>query len=462
MPAPPSESRLAAGSRLGRAFLLVWIGQTISEVGTMLSGVGAAIWVFVETGDAVWLGVLSALGALPYVFAAPFAGLIDRVPRRRMMIAADLLAAVGPLLALGVAAIGRLEVWHLCVAGFVGGVGNSLQMPASQAALPALVGDGPVDRANALRQLGPAIGIVVGPALAAPIVATWGVEAVLVVDLSSFAVGVATVGAVRFDDRPDADPADDDRSWTAAWSWMSRHGRPLLALMAVSAVVNLFLAFFNVAIISLATDVAGPARAGIVLGAGGAAMVAGSVVAAMRGSAADRVRTVACALGVLAAGLAISALRPSFVVLIVGTTVALAAVPAANAASATIYNERVPASMQGRMFALRGALGQALLPIGSAMAGVMIARVAAPAMSEGRWLGDSLGVVIGTGAERGAAVVVLVCALAIGAVAVALWRSDVGTSLRAPAAQSASTAGDRRPSVAHARRHVGARRTTAD
>ena len=123
----------------------------------MLSGVGVMIHVFVETGSPVWLGVLAALVGLPFLLVGPLAPIIDRHPRRRVMIAGDVIAASGPTFALAMAAVGRVEIWHLVLAGFIGSMGTAIQVPASQAAVPALAAAGAVDRANALKQLGPAI-----------------------------------------------------------------------------------------------------------------------------------------------------------------------------------------------------------------------------------------------------------------------------------------------------------------
>lgn len=425
-------------SPLGRRFLTVWFGQTVSEIGTMLSGIGAAVFVFVETGSATWLGLLTALAAVPYLVASPFATLIDRYPRRRVMIWADLLAATGPAAALGLASVGRLEIWHLALAGFIAGLGNAFQLPASQAAVPALVATEALDRANSLKQLGPAIGLVAGPFLAAPMVAWWGIEAVLLVDLATFVVGVLAVLAVRFDDYHDDRAVADDGSWRLMWAWLSNDGRPLLTLMAATAVVNFVLAFFNVSVIALSADVAGTAGAGIVLGAGGAAMIAGSVVHAQRGLAPDRVATIMRALVFMSAGLAIAALRPEFVLVTAGITIAFWAVPGVNAATSTIYHERVPASMHGRVFALRSSIGQALRPLGAALAGVTIARVATPSITAGGSLHGTLGRIIGTGPERAPAVVLLACAVVLAALAAWMRQSCLRSSLQpAPAPSNA-------------------------
>ncbi len=404
---------------LGRRFLTVWVGQTVSTIGSTLSGVGVAVYVFVETGSAAWLGLLGALASMPYLLTAPLLTLTDRFRRRSMMIWADTFAVVGPAVALLLALSGRLEIWHLAVAGFLGGVGSSFQWPAAQAAIPALVEAEALGRANGLNQLGPAAGIVLGPVLATPLVAWWGIEAVLIVDVITFAIAVGSTLMVKFDDATDDSTVSDDGSWRALWLWLRGDGRPLIVLLAVMAAVNFFLAFFNVSLLVMATELGGVARAGLVLGAGGAAMIVGSLVSARRGVGADRIGTFARALVLAGVGFLVASAYPSFVLVIVGVVIALGSFPAVNASVSTVYHERVPASMHGRMFGLRTSIGRALEPVGAIVAGVIVAHVAEPGLADDGRLAGSVGAILGTGAGRGAALTLAVVGLVL--IGIGIW-----------------------------------------
>lgn len=438
--APPSSSSQSVGPR----FLRIWAGQTVSEIGSMLTGVAAAVFVFVETGNALWLGLLTAAASLPFLLVGLSASLIDRYPRRAVMIAADLIAAIGPVFALIMAAIGALSVGHLVVAGFIGGLGTAVQMAASQAAIPALVQPDAIDRANALQQIGPALGIVIGPMVATPVLVHAGIEAVLVVDLISFVIGVAAVVITPFVDAPvragpgDADPGGgvvegaDDGSWRYSVGWLWGEGRPLLVLMVMGSVINFTLAWYNLALLATATAVVGAARTGLVLGVGGLSMLVGSVVGVKQGLARDRIRILVVGLVGVATGGVLSGSRPHPVALCIGVVVALGLIPAVNAAGATLYNERTPPGMQGRVFAIRGAAGQALQPIGSLLAGAVIARIATPLMGPGGGLESSVGRLIGTGTDRGSALVLVVVGLVLAGMAVAVSRSRTLALLRLP------------------------------
>lgn len=405
---------------LGRAFWRIWSTQTLSVVGSTLSGIGVAVHVYLETGDPRWLGVLTAFAAVPYVLVAPALGRLDRSSRRAMLLLGDCLAAVGPVVALVLAVVGRLEVWHLVVAGFVTGVGNAVQTPALSAVVPLLVPEASpavLARANGLFQLGPAAGIVVGPALATPLVAWFGVEAVLVVDVVTFVIAVVATLTTRF--RGDVAVVGevgvslDDGSWGAAFRWLRSDGRALLVLLVLMGVVNFALSFFNVAYFALATDVGGAALAGSAIAVGGVAMIVGSLLTSAVGLDRRPVRVMAAGLVVMGAGCVTASIRPSFALVVVGVVAALAPVSILSAGVATLFQTLVPARMHGRVFAVRSTMARSLDPVGAAVAGFVIADLAAPAMRPGGAGAAVFGDVLGVGTERGAALVLLFAGLMI-------------------------------------------------
>lgn len=416
----PHSSRPA----LGRTFVRIWSTQTLSIIGSTLSGVGVAVHVYLETGDPRWLGALVGVTSAPFLVVAPLLAGLDRGSRRSMLLVGDCLAATGPVLALALAAAGRLEVWHLVVAALFGGIGNAVQTPAANAMVPALVPHGSPEslaRANGLFQLGPAAGIVIGPAAATPLVAWFGVEAVLLVDVATFVVAVTATLLTPFADAVDERPvAEDDGSWRAALGWMWGVGRPLVVLLVAMGVVNFLLSFFNIAVLAVATDVGGTALAGVAIALGGLAMIGGSLLTGPVGVATRPIRVCAGALSVMALGCGVAALRPWFPLVVAGLVVALAPVSLVNAGVATLFHTRVPVSMHGRVFAVRSTVARSLDPLGAVLAGFLIADVAVPAMTEGGGGATALGWMLSTGPERGAALVLLVTGIGLLAVALAI------------------------------------------
>ena len=76
-------------SRGLRTFFVIWLGQVVSTIGSSLTGFVLGVWVYRQTGSATQFALIAACSTLPAIVLAPLAGaLVDRLDRRRIMIAA--------------------------------------------------------------------------------------------------------------------------------------------------------------------------------------------------------------------------------------------------------------------------------------------------------------------------------------------------------------------------------------
>jgi len=123
----------------------LWIARTASQCGDVFASVALILLVFDLTGSALGVSAVILAEILPVLLFAPLAGtLVDRLPRVRVMVIADLLRAVLavtlPFLAGNVAAV--------YVIAFGLSVGAVLFNPAANSTLPALVNDDELIAAN--------------------------------------------------------------------------------------------------------------------------------------------------------------------------------------------------------------------------------------------------------------------------------------------------------------------------
>src|SRR5438874_462576 len=109
----------SASGRLSGEFWKFWTGQTISNLGTSFTMFALPLLVFKLTGSALNLAITTAAEYLPYLlFGLIIGAWVDRVDRKRLMIATDMTRAVViasiPLLA----SLNLLSVWWIYVVGF--------------------------------------------------------------------------------------------------------------------------------------------------------------------------------------------------------------------------------------------------------------------------------------------------------------------------------------------------------
>lgn len=168
----------------------------ISQLGTWMLLVAVPYQVFQVTGSATATSLALALEALPTIVVGPWAGAaVDRWDRRRVMVAADLLAAAGVALMLAGTTPDRLVLLYAGV--LVETFASVFFRPASGALLPSLTGTGPdLAGANAaLAFVGGAVRLV-GPPLGTLLVSVGGLGLVVGVDVASYLVSAALTAAL--------------------------------------------------------------------------------------------------------------------------------------------------------------------------------------------------------------------------------------------------------------------------
>ena len=97
-----------------RGFIIVWIGQVVSLLGTAMSGFGLTIRVYELTGSATALSLMGFFFVTPMLVISPLAGaLVDRSNRKLMMMISDLASGLATIAILTFYLTGRLDLWPL-------------------------------------------------------------------------------------------------------------------------------------------------------------------------------------------------------------------------------------------------------------------------------------------------------------------------------------------------------------
>ncbi len=181
----------------GRSFRLYWVGQTTSAYGDQVFLIALALQVLRLGGGARELGLVNAAAGTALVLFLLVGGVVvDRVPRRAVMVVSDLvrMAVLGYL---GVASLaGSLRIPSLAVAGVVYGAADAFFWPAKLAVLPDLVAREQLMPANSLASSAHRSSLILGPGLGGLLVATAGPGAAFLFDAATFAVSAACLLAI--------------------------------------------------------------------------------------------------------------------------------------------------------------------------------------------------------------------------------------------------------------------------
>jgi len=393
------------------AFIVIWIGQIVSLLGTAMSQFALTLWTYDVTGKATPLALVGFFFVTPMVVLGPFVGvLVDRSNRKLMMMLSDLAAALVTVIVLILYATGNLQIWHLYITATISGIFQGFQWPAYSAAITLMLPKEQYVRANGMLELAGNASRIFAPLLAGALIGPLGLAAILIVDLVSAA---AAIGTLLFVHVPQ--PARTEAGREGEGSFMKEAGygfryifaRPsLLGLQTVFLVGNLF---SSLAFAVLAPMILG--RTGnneLIFGSVGSAAAIGGVIGGLAMSAwgGPRHRVHGVLLGWFCTGLlgsTVLGLGRTLSVWAAGAFLGSFFDPMINGSNQAIWQAKVAPDVQGRVFTARMFIAWLVMPISQLLAGPLADQILEPAMAEGGSLTPVFSWLVGTGTGAGIA-----------------------------------------------------------
>ncbi len=214
-----------------RDFTLLWVGETLSEVGSRVSTVAYPLLVLALTGSPTKAGVVGLASWLPLaVFALPAGALADAVDRKRLMIACDAFRMLGAASVALVVLLGRPAYLQLVAVAFLDGGLSITSYICERGALPQVVAPDQLQDAVAQNEARSAAAGIIGPSLGGVLFAAaralpFGFDAV------SFLCSMTAIASTRsrFQVSVETQPeqgaseqgASGQRAWRQSWrrSW---------------------------------------------------------------------------------------------------------------------------------------------------------------------------------------------------------------------------------------------------
>ncbi len=399
------------------SFLVLWSTQSLSSLGSSMTGFALIIWSYQQQGSALSTALLSVCSYTPYILMAIFAGaLSDSWNKKITMLASDTFAALCTAASLLLLCTGRLEIWHLYLLNALNGLMSTVQRPAADVAVSLLIPKKYYQRTSGMQQLSNSLINIITPAAASAVLALAGIEAVLIFDLLTFAV--AFIALLCFVKIPEP-PAREEQRETVMQSVRSglgylKQNRGILDLILFLAVINLIASIYEAALpaMLLSREGGGEAALGIVNTAMGIAMLAGSILVSFLPAPKSRVRVICNSLlFAMSTENFLLALGHSVPVWCIGAALGWIFIPMMNANMDVLLRNRIPIEMQGRVFSVRNSLQFFTIPIGYFVGGLLVDRVFEPLMAS-LPQGTFLTALFGSGKGSGAALLFFVIGFA--------------------------------------------------
>lgn len=167
-----------------RRYFPLWIGQLISNLGDTLHYIALVIWVYQRTGSSLVVAGAVFFEVVPVILLAPVAGvIIDRLPRKMVLVTADVVRAL-----LVLALLLTTQVWQIYLIVALLTASATFFNPAVNATLPTLLDEQDLLAANSVSWSTGRFVQIIGSALAAGFIALIGAEAAFVFNAGTFLV----------------------------------------------------------------------------------------------------------------------------------------------------------------------------------------------------------------------------------------------------------------------------------
>jgi MFS family permease len=168
-----------------------------SQLGDWLFNAALLGYVYSATGSAGWVGAATICRLLPYVLLGPVGGMIaDRYDRRTVLLVGDLLRC-SLMLALAAVVATESPVELVIALTALASAAGTAERPAAMAMLPRMVGESRLAPANALLHTVQDLGVVVGPAIGAILLAVGPHAVVFLVNAATFAASAALISTMQ-------------------------------------------------------------------------------------------------------------------------------------------------------------------------------------------------------------------------------------------------------------------------
>ena len=411
--------------KLFEKFLLLWSGELVSAIGSGLSSFGLGVYVFRITGSAGAMTLVMLLGFLPALLLSPLAGVLaDRYDRRLMMILGDSLSASGLLFILLCMLSGEAKLWQICLGVTLSSVFSALLDPAYRATVTDLLSEEDYSKASGLVQIAGSSKFLISPVLAGILMKHAGVELLLIIDICTFFLTVTATFVVRRGLKTKLTPRHsrliDD--FKEGWQAITEK-RGVMTLIVLTSLICFCMGFIQTLSTPMILAFSDEGTLGAIESVVACGMLVSSLFIGLVPLKKNLVGILTAALFMSGLFMALFALRENLITIGIFGFLFFATLPFANTCLEVLTRKNIDNARQGRAWGLIGILSQLGYVFSYALAGPLTDHVFAPLLTTGGALCGSVGSVIGTGAGRGAAFLIVVAGLLLSLTSLSIYAS---------------------------------------
>jgi MFS family permease len=223
-------------------FRLYFITQLVSFSGIWMQKVAAGWLVFHLTRSELWLGLIACAAGLSSLLFSPLAGvLVDRFPKRRIVIVTQTVQMLLALILALMVFTDSVQVWHIVAPSFFSGMMDALDAPARQAFILDMVDRDSLSSGIVLNSIMTSTARIFGPTIAGIALVQWGAGWCFLLNGMSFLAVIGGLYAMSvIEQQPKGSSVPFMKQFRAGLSY-SRHHPTIMPLLVLATVGSIFI-----------------------------------------------------------------------------------------------------------------------------------------------------------------------------------------------------------------------------
>lgn len=411
-----------------RSFLILWITQSLSALGSSMTNFGLIIWSYQQHGSALITAMLSVCTYLPYIIMSIFAGaLSDKWNKKITMILSDSFAALCTVVVLILLTTDRLQIWHLYCLNALNGLMNTIQQPATDVTISILTPKKHYQKVSGMRSFSNSLVSIMTPIIATALLSLTNMQVIIAFDLLTFVVAFISLLCFVKIPKIQNENIHKESILQSAKTGLNflKNNRGILYLILFLAAINFTASVYNAAFpaMILSREGGGEVALGIINTVIGIAMLLGSVTASILPKPKSRVRMICNALLLsMSTENFFLAFGKSVPVWCIGAVLGWVAIPIMSTNMDVLFRNYIPIEIQGRVYSVRNTFQFFTIPIGYLSGGFLVDKVFEPFMLY-QQQGGLLAIIFGTGKGSGAAFLFFILGI-VGVVTCLIFRKN--------------------------------------
>ncbi len=360
-----------------KSYLFFWGGQLFSILGSSIIRFVIVWWIAEETLNPITVSIAFFLGSLPMVIIPPIIGVfIDRWNRKIVIALADSLQAFLTFLIILFFFTGIANIWLVITINIFRGICQAIHFPTVNAIIPIMIPKKNLSRMNAINYLFTGVIQVIGPIVAAFLLAFFEIEQILWVDIFTFFIAIIPLLLIKI---PSILSKSEETKKVSYFKEFKdglnilKSVRSFLILIIFISVINLLNMPFTtqMSLFVLLDHSGGELDFALVSAFLQIGIVIGAIIASTKKHWKHKELIILYSVFIGVGGYSITTLAPKsfFLLMGIGALIHASMIPIANTMFLTILQTKVPPETQGRVFSIVTSIAAAITPLGMIISG---------------------------------------------------------------------------------------------